>query len=215
MAEPSASLVIDVVSDVVCPWCFIGKRRLAAALAQRPDVAVTVNWRPFQLDPTIPRGGIDRKEYLRRKFGDDQRIAALHDHIRAAAADTGIAFRFEAIERSPNTLDAHRLIRWAHPLGVQDAVVERLFADYFLNGRDIGAPAVLAEAAASAGLDPAEVAARLATDEDEEAVREEIGTATRLGISGVPFFIFDGRYGVSGAQAPETLIEVIDRTLES
>ncbi|ALA18856.1 MULTISPECIES: DsbA family oxidoreductase [unclassified Chelatococcus] len=213
MAEPSASLVIDVVSDVVCPWCFIGKRRLAAALAQRADVAVTVNWRPFQLDPTIPSGGIDRKEYLRRKFGDDERIAALHDNVRAAAADTGIAFRFEAIERSPNTLDAHRLIRWAQPLGRQDAVVERLFSDYFLAGRDIGDHVVLTEAAASGGLDPAEVAARLATEEDKDAVREEIATAARLGISGVPFFIFDGRYGVSGAQAPETLVEVIDKTL--
>lgn len=213
MAEPSATLVIDVVSDVICPWCFIGKRRLAAALAQRPDVAVTVNWRPFQLDPTIPDGGIDRKDYLRRKFGDDERIAALHDNVRAAAADTDIAFRFEAIERSPNTLDAHRLIRWAQPLGRQDEIVERLFSDYFLAGRDIGAHAVLAEAAASGGLDPTDVAARLATEEDKEAVRDEIATAARLGISGVPFFIFDGRYGVSGAQAPETLVEVIDKTL--
>src|SRR5271170_2200780 len=136
-AEPS-EMNIEVVSDVVCPWCYVGKRRLEAALAQSDDAAVAVRWRPFQLDPTIPPEGLDRQAYMRAKFRDDARLAEAHTRLKALGAEVGIQFDFEAISRAPNTLDAHRLIRWAFEAGVQDAVVERLFSDYFEHGRDIG-----------------------------------------------------------------------------
>ncbi|MDJ1156877.1 DsbA family oxidoreductase [Chelatococcus sp. SYSU_G07232] len=211
---PSSELLaIDVVSDVVCPWCFIGKKRLGKALALRPDVLIELRWRPFQLDPTIPPEGMDRQDYLTRKFGSAARIAEMHAHIAETGAADGISFRFDAIRRAPNTLDAHRLIRWAHAEDVQDMVVDRLFAAYFLEGRDIGDHAVLRDIAEKTGLDGGRIAARLASSEDREAVQEEIATAVRLGVSGVPFYIFGRRYGISGAQSPAVLAAAIDRAL--
>lgn len=206
-------LSIDVVSDVVCPWCFIGKRRLDKARALRPDVPVAVNWRPFQLDATIPPGGIERRVYLERKFGSAERIAGIYARVAEAGAEEGIAFRFDRIERSPNTLDAHRLIRWAQGAGAQEAVVDRLFDFYFLDGRDIGDPVVLAAAAEQAGMDGGQVADQLSGDADRQAVVDDISAAARLGISGVPYFIFAGRFGVSGAQPAEALAEAIDKAL--
>jgi predicted DsbA family dithiol-disulfide isomerase len=211
MTEMSQKRVtVDVVSDVVCPWCYIGKRRLEAALATRPDVVVDVRWRPFQLDGTIPQGGIPRQTYLANKFGGPDKITEIYSRIAGVGREVGIAFDFAAITRSPNTLDAHRLIRWAAEPGLQGAVVEALFRAYFLDGRDIGDHAVLADVAAQAGLD-AGIAARLASDSDKDAVAEEIRMASELGVQGVPFFIFEGRYGVSGAQSAEVLEEIIDQ----
>ena len=170
-AEPS-EMNIEVVSDVVCPWCYVGKRRLEAALAQSNDAAVAVRWRPFQLDPTIPSEGLDRRAYMRAKFRDDARLAEVHARLRAVGAEVGIDFDFEAISRSPNTLDAHRLIRWAAASGVQDEVVERLFSAYFEHGRDIGDRSVLAEIAGECGMDAEAVERRFAGDGD---VRSDCG----------------------------------------
>jgi predicted DsbA family dithiol-disulfide isomerase len=199
---------ILVVSDVMCPWCFVGKRKLEGALALLGQTQARVQWRPFQLDPTIPPGGVDRRQYLQAKFGSGARAGALYSNIKKAGEEVGIAFDFDAIKISPNTLDAHRLISWAAAEGRQDAAVERLFADYFLAGRDIGDHQVLAEAAEAAGMDGARVKERLAGDEDRETVAHQVADAARAGIRGVPTFIFDGRYALSGAQASETLAEV-------
>ena len=208
MPEP---LAIDVVSDVVCPWCYLGKRRLDAALAR--ESGVEVRWRPFQLDPTIPSEGLDRQSYMRAKFRDEARLADIHARLTALGAEVGVAFDFAAIRRSPNTLDAHRLIRFASEAGLADAVVERLFADYFERGRDIGDRAVLVQASRDCGL--GEVGERLAGDEGAAEVRAEIDTAQRLGVDGVPFFIFAQKYAVAGAQSEEVLAEALARVREA
>jgi predicted DsbA family dithiol-disulfide isomerase len=199
-------LVIDVVSDVVCPWCFVGKRRLEKAIAIAA-VPVAVRWHPFQLDPTIPPEGKDRRAYLEAKFGTAERIAELHQAIAAAGASEGIDFAFDRIAVSPNTLAAHRLIRWAAAEGKQEAIVDALFRAYFLEGRDIGDAEVLADIAAAAGMDRTRVAARFASDEDRAEVESEIRSAQSVGVTGVPTFILAGRYGVVGAQAPQVLAE--------
>ena len=141
------NVIIDVVSDAVCPWCFVGKRRLEAALEQTGEDGVSVRWRPYQLDPTIPAEGLDRRAYMKAKFRDDSRLAEVHDRLKALGAEVGIQFDFDAIARAPNTLGAHRLIRWAEQAGAQDQIVERLFSDYFEKGRDIGDVEVLVAAA--------------------------------------------------------------------
>ncbi|MCP8940736.1 DsbA family oxidoreductase [Alsobacter sp. SYSU M60028] len=207
-------IVVDVVSDVVCPWCFVGKRRLGQALASRPDLAVAVRWRPFQLDGTIPPGGLDRQDYMRGKFGSLDRVASVHRRLEEIGATEGIPFRFDAIERSPNTLDAHRLIRAAQEAGVGEAVVEALFKAYFVEGRDIGDHAVLAEIAGQAGLDRDQAAALLASDALSDSVAQEIDAAQRIGVTGVPFFIFNGKYAVSGAESPDVLASALDRCEE-
>ena len=205
------AVAIDVVSDVMCPWCFIGKRRLERALALLDGIETTVRWRPFLLDPTIPPEGRDRKTYLERKFGGPERAAAIYAAIAQAGHDEGIAFAFDRIERSPSTLDAHRLIRWAgsQSEAVQDAVVEALFAAFFLQGRDIGDPQVVAEIAGANGMDGALVASLLATDRERPVVEQEIETARRMGINGVPCFILNARGAVIGAEAPENLAAAI------
>ena len=208
--EPT-SISIDVVSDAVCPWCFVGKRNLEAALASLGDAKVEVRWRPFQLDATIPQGGMSRKEYLTRKFGPDG-YGKMNQRLIDMGKERGIAFAFDRIERSPNTLDAHRVIRWAQSSGKQDALVERLFKLYFEEGRDIGDRELLADTAAEVGLDRAQVRAMLETETDKDAVQEEIATAQRLGVSGVPFFIFGGKYALSGAQPPQAIAQVIEKT---
>jgi predicted DsbA family dithiol-disulfide isomerase len=200
-------LTVDVVSDVVCPWCFIGKRRLESALAMTPDLDIDLRWRPFQLDSTIPPGGISRADYVARKFGD--RAASIYDRVRAAGADDGISFAFEKITRSPNTLDAHRLLRWALDAGCQSLLKERLLRMYFMEGADVGDHEVLVKAAVDCGMDADLTRKRLASDLDVENVRAEIDHIQKLGVSGVPFFILGGRYGVSGAQPPEALAEAL------
>ncbi len=180
-------LDIDVISDVVCPWCFLGKRKLDIAMKQVPHFDYEVSWRPFQLDPTIPPEGKSRHDYMSAKFGPEK-IAAIHARLEEAGRADGIAFAFDKITRSPNTLDAHRLIRWAQGSGQQSALVDRLFSLYFCEGADIGNRAVLLKAAEDAGLD-AELFERLyAEGVDIGPVREEISTAARMGVSGVPFF---------------------------
>ncbi len=209
-----APLSIDVVSDAVCPWCFVGKRRLEAALETLPDLAIEVRWRPFQLDPTIPREGLSRDAYLTRKFGPD-RAHDMHVRLETAGAEAGAPFAFDKIMRSPNTIDAHRLIRWAQPSGRQSEVVEQLFRAYFVEGEDIGDHATLARIAGAGGLDEAAIRARLASDMDLKDVEDEIAVAQRMGVTGVPFFILGGRYAVAGAQAPDALAGAIRKAAQA
>lgn len=204
---------IEIVSDVICPWCFIGKRRLEKAMALRPDIEFEIGWRPFQLNPDMPREGADRKSYLEAKFGGPERAKAIYARVAGEGAKEGIAFNFDGIQRTPNTLAAHSLLRWALEDGVQYDVKEKLFQAYFLQGRDIGDAAVLAEIAAEAGMDHAAVLGKLEQGIDADVIEAEDKMARELGITGVPFFIVERRYGLSGAQPPEVLLEVIDKTL--
>jgi predicted DsbA family dithiol-disulfide isomerase len=209
MAETSLS--IDVVSDVVCPWCYLGEKRLEAALASLDDIDVHISWRPFQLDPTIPPQGKDRTEYMRAKFGDVERLRESHERLASLGAAEGISFDFDAIAVSPNTLDAHRVIRWAGSAGetIQNRVVEELFSRYFERGQDIGDHAVLIKAARAAGMDASVVETLLPTDADADAVRTEIATASHMGVTGVPCFLLEGKYAVMGAQDAATLADAI------
>ncbi len=211
----SVPLAIDVFADPVCPWCWIGKRRLEAALAARPDVDAVIRWRPYQLDPSIPPEGLDRDEYLESKFDDVARLRATLDQVTAIGRDEGIAFLFADITRAPNTLDAHRAIRWAAEEGpvAQGALIERLFEAYFTESEDISDLDVIGRAAEEAGLDWETLRDRLDSDEDLEDVREEIAQARAIGVEGVPCFIFENKLVVMGAHPPEVLVEAIDRAL--
>jgi predicted DsbA family dithiol-disulfide isomerase len=202
--EPADVIEIDVISDVMCPWCYIGKRRLEKALAMVPGVPVDIRWRPFQLDHTIPETGMDRKEYLRNKFGSDEQAAQVYGPVRAAGKDEEIPFEFDKITISPNTLNAHRIIRWAMAESVQDAAVERLFQLYFIEGANLTDKTVLADAAVEAGLERA-----VESDADLEETRAEIAQAQQMGVTGVPAFIIGSRYAVMGAREPEAIAQAI------
>lgn len=206
---------VDVVSDVVCPWCFIGKRRLDAALAAVPDIGVEVQWRPFQLDPTIPPEGKDRRAYMIGKFGSQERIDQIHANIVQLGAVEGIAFDFDAIKVAPNTLDAHRVIRWAAGSGsdVQNRLVDILFRAYFEQGQNIGDHTVLLEAAQLSGMDARLVEALLPSDADRDEVKTEIATASRMGITGVPCFLLENKYAVMGAQETNVLANAIQQVV--
>ena len=173
MFDETEILTIDVISDVICPWCYIGKKRLEKGLALRPDVATEIRWRPYQLDPTIPMGGIDRQLYLLQKFGDPHKIVEMHKRIATVGLEEGIHFNFAAIERSPHTLDAHRMIRWAYDVGLVDEVVSGLFRAFFEDGRDIGDHEVLVDIGNIAGMRPEGVAKMLASDDDKNTVSME------------------------------------------
>ena len=211
MAEPRQTISIDLVSDVVCPWCYVGQKRVEKAIESLSDIDVDIRWRPYQLDPSIPAAGKDRREYMLAKFGSEQRIREIHARIEPLGAAEGIDFDFEAIKVAPNTLDAHRVVRWAANSGpgVQNAVVKRLFRLYFEEGANIGDHLVLVHAAADAGMDAAVVEALLPTDTDRDAVAQEVATASRMGITGVPCFLLEGRYAVVGAQETATLTDAI------
>lgn len=210
MAERE-TVSVDVVSDVVCPWCFIGQKRLDKAIAQLGDLDVEVRWRPYQLDPTIPPGGMDRKRYMLDKFGSEERIRQIHARVEALGEAEGIDFAFDAIKVAPNTLDAHRVIRWAGAAGSdqQNRLVRRLFQLNFEMGQNVGDYTVLAAAASESGMDAAVVETLLPTDADVENVRTEIATAQRMGITGVPCFLLEGRYAVMGAQDTDALADAI------
>ncbi|MEM7300381.1 MAG: DsbA family oxidoreductase [Pseudomonadota bacterium] len=211
------SVNIDIVSDVMCPWCYIGQKRMDKALEGLDDVDVKVSWRPFQLDPTLPPEGRDRREYLEKKFGGPERAKAIYQNIENAGLDEGIQFNFSAIGVSPNTLDAHRVIRWAGSAGdgIQEKLVTRLFEMFFLEGRNIGKHDVLIEAARDAGMDVSIVETLLPTDSDKEAVQNEIATAQQMGVTGVPCFIVDNKYAVVGAQEPEAIQNVIRQVADA
>ena len=210
-ASDGRAIALDVVSDVMCPWCYIGKRRLERAVAAMATTAVDVRWRPFQLDANIPRGGIPREEYLARKFGSAEKIKEIQGPVIAAGALEGIDFRFDLIRRSPNTIDAHRLLRWAHGEGLQGAVSERLFQLYFLEGADVGDGEVLVSAARDCGMKADLVGELLSSDAERDLVEEEIAQASRMGVTGVPTFVIGGRYAVVGAQDPRYIAGAIAR----
>lgn len=209
------ALTVDVISDVVCPWCYIGKRRLETALARlreaEPDLPIEVRWHPFELNPDLPPAGADRRDYLDAKFGGPERAQQIYARVRAAGETVGIPFAFDAIERQPNTLDAHRLIAWAQARreGDADDLVERLFRAYFLEGRYVGDRDELEHIAAAAGFDPDDARAFLASDALRGEVAGAEDHARRMGVSGVPFFIFAGRVAVSGAHEADTLLDAI------
>jgi predicted DsbA family dithiol-disulfide isomerase len=206
---------IDVVSDVVCPWCFIGKRRLEKALALKPGVPVEVHWHPYFLNDWIPREGIARNEYLTTKFGSPERYTDIAQRVSAAAADEGLTYAIDKISRQPNTLDAHRLIRWAEGIGKAAEMKQRLMDLYFTDGADLSNRAVLVQAAADIGLDADDVNEALASDQDVEQIEREAQSAKDAGIQGVPCFIFGGKFAVSGAQPPEYLAEAIERASQA
>ena len=207
------SLTVDVVSDIVCPWCFIGKRKLERALAEldssEPSLDVEVRWHPFQLNPDLPADGIPRTSYVEQKFGGAARAAGVYARVTSAGEAVGIPFRFDRIERQPNTFDGHRLIAWAQQQGDATALVERLFGAFFLEGRRIGDRDELARLAAECGWSHRDARAMLESDAMREEVENESREALDVGIQGVPFFIFNGSVAVSGAQDPATLLEAM------
>lgn len=201
--------VIDVVSDVICPWCFLGKRRLDAALAL-VDMDVFIRWRPYMLDPTIPPEGVGRKDYLLAKFGPE-RLATIHDPLIEAGKELGVPYHFDLITRTPNTLDAHRLIRWSHTVERQNEMVERLFMAYWSEGKDVGDRDVLAQCAGEAGINAAQIRELLDSEQDVAETRAEIAHATNIGVTGVPTFVLAQSYALVGAQSPEVLADAIGR----
>jgi len=202
---------IDVISDVVCPWCFIGKRRLEKALALKPGIPVEVHWRPYFLNDWIPREGIAREDYLTTKFGSPERYKGIAQRVSAAAAAEGLTYAMDKMKRQPNTLDCHRLIRWAEAIGKAAEMKQKLMDLYFTQGADLTDRETLVKAAADVGLNAADVRARLASDADVALIEQEAQSAKEAGIDGVPCFIFGGNFAVSGAQAPEYLAEAIER----
>ena len=206
---------IDVVSDIVCPWCFIGKHRLEKAIALNPDIPVEVHWRPYFLNDWIPREGISREQYLTTKFGSPERYKGIAQRVSAAAAAEGLTYAMDKISRQPNTLDAHRLIRWADEIGKAAEMKQRLMDLYFTEGADLTSHAVLAQAAADIGLDAETTRKALASDKDVAEIEREALSAKEAGIDGVPCFIFGGKFAISGAQAPEYLAEAIERMAQT
>ncbi|MFC3074228.1 DsbA family oxidoreductase [Shinella pollutisoli] len=206
------ALTIDVVSDVVCPWCYLGERRLEKAVeAVRGEVAVAVTFRPYQLNPDLPAEGVDHKKHLAEKLGGAAAVEAAHERLSGLGRADGIAFDFPAVKVSPNTLDAHRLMRWAMIEGpeVQRRVALALFRAYFEEGRNVGDRAVLLDVAESCGMDRAVVCALFSANADVDSVREEIGMARDMGVTGVPCFIIDNKYAVMGAQSADVLANAL------
>jgi predicted DsbA family dithiol-disulfide isomerase len=210
LAPPRARLQIEVVFDLVCPWCYLGTQRLRRTLRGRPDLAADIMWRPFLLNPDIAPGGVARQDYMLRKFGGEDRARRLHATIAELGRAEGLRFAFDRIRRIPPSLDAHRLVRMAERHGLADAAVAALFEAYFAEGHDIGDHGVLAMVAANLGLDPLVTRRALAGTQEAESVHADNLRAHRLGINGVPCFVVQGRHAIAGAQEPE----VIDRLLD-
>src|SRR5271156_3298732 len=202
-------LQIDIVSDVVCPWCYIGKRRIENALALAPEVPVEIHWRPFFLNNWIPREGISRDEYLTTKFGSPEAYKGIAGRVVAAAGEEGLSYWPDLVKRQPNTIDCHRLIYWAEAQGKAAAMEQRLMELYFRDGGDLTDIDVLVQAAADCGLDADEVRRRLGTDEDVALISGRAQEASDKGISGVPTYVFAQKYAVSGAQPAEQLARAI------
>jgi len=205
-------LVVDLISDVICPWCFIGKRRLEKAIAS-VDMPVSVRWHPFQLNPAMPKEGISRKEYRTRKFGSWERSLELDAKVIAVGKSEGINFAFDKIERTPNTIDAHRLIWFAGQHGCQDAVVEALFRDYFTDGRDISNRQTLIDVVSEAGLERQLAETMLSSDEGMEVTEKAAELARRHDLTGVPFFIINNAITLSGAQEPDTFLDAFRQAI--
>ncbi len=210
--QARAAVHVEVISDVVCPWCYIGKHRLEAAIAINPDIEVSINWRPYFLNPWIPREGIDRQTYLETKFGSVERYAVIAERVAAASAMEGLPYAPDKISRQPNTLDCHRLILWSRSATDPARVKQRLMQLYFAEGADLTDSNVLIETAEQCGMDRDLVRRLLASDADVDRVEGEATSAKEAGIDGVPCFIFGGSVIVTGAQSPEYLASAIERT---
>jgi predicted DsbA family dithiol-disulfide isomerase len=206
---------IDVVSDVVCPWCFIGKRRLEKAIALKPDIPVEVHWHPYFLNDWIPSEGMSREQYLTTKFGSPERYKDIAQRVSQAAAAEGLTYAIDKISNQPNTRDAHRLIRWADSLGCAAEMKQKLMDLYFTDGADLTDPEVLVQAAVSVGFNEDNVREALASDMDVAEVDEQAQSAKEAGIQGVPCFIFGSKFAISGAQAPDYLAEAIERAAQA
>lgn len=205
---------LDVVSDTVCPWCYIGKKRLDQALALHGGEGITLRWRPFQLDASIPDGGVNRKAYMEKKFGSDpDRAKGVVKAIREYGDALGITFNFDRIEISPNTLDSHRLIRWAGTAGCQSEMVDILFRRYFTDAEDIGRRDVLIDAAAEAGMDTDIVNDLLEQGADRELIQREDAMARQMGIQGVPSFVINSKWVMVGAQETQALVRMFEKLL--
>lgn len=207
------NISVDVISDVICPWCFIGKRRLEKAIAAY-DTPVPVIWHPYQLNPSMPKDGISRREYRIAKFGSWERSMQLDANIVSVGKQEGIHFDFDRMGRTPNTIDAHRLIWLSHKAGIQDAVVEALFLAYFTNGRDISNPETLIEVVVEAGLDRAKAEAVLSGNEGMEALKEARKLSDRYHVEGVPFFIVNSRITLSGAQSSYLFVAAFEQATD-
>jgi predicted DsbA family dithiol-disulfide isomerase len=207
----AAPIRLDVVVDTVCPWCWVGKRQLDRAIAQRPDQPFEIGYRPFELNPDMPQEGVDRKAYMKAKFGDRAGSGAIYEALLKAGQESGIAFDFDRIPVMPNSRASHRLIRWAGSAGCQGAVVEKLFERYFLRGENIGDPLVLIDVASEAGMDAVLVGELLMNDSDVDLIVEEEAIAHRLGITGVPFVIVNQQFAVMGAQDAAQYVKVFDK----
>ena len=204
---------IEIFSDVVCPWCYIGKKRLDAVLDTPVGEGVSLRWRPYQLYPNMPRDGMDRARYLEARYGADADRARVPERIAREAEEVGLAFDFahRPIEKMPNTFQAHRLLEFAELNGVQHELAEVLFDYYFCSGRDVGDAEVLAEASRGVGLDVAAVSEHLAGNEGADGVREQLARAVDVGVSGVPCYLLAGRFALPGAQTPEVMAQFIER----
>jgi predicted DsbA family dithiol-disulfide isomerase len=213
LAPPRARLHIEVVFDLVCPWCYLGTHRLRRTLRARPDLAADIVWRPFLLNPDIAPGGLARQDYMMRKFGGEDRARRLHNTIAELGRAEGIRFAFDRMRRIPPSLDAHRLVRMAERQGLADQAVQAVFEAYFSDGLDIGDQAVLAAIAGAIGMDQFATRRALAGVQDAEAVHADNLRAHRLGINGVPCFVVQGRNAIAGAQEPEVLERLLDVAL--
>lgn len=205
---------LDVFSDTICPWCYVGKRRLERALKQRPQPDLSIIWRAFQLNPAMPAEGMDRRSYIETKFGSPERARRIHDAVSLAGAGEGISFAFDRILRTPSTVQSHRLMRLALRHGRQSELLDELFRAYFEDGIDTGDIDVLTELAIAAGLPGPEARRFLSSQEERDMVLAEDQHARRQGINGVPCFIFNGRFALSGAQEPEALFQLFDLARE-
>ncbi len=210
LAPPKARLTVEVVHDLICPWCYLGTRRLLRTLRRRPDLLVDLVWRPFLLNPDMPRLGMSRSDYVVRKFGGEDRARRLYSSITEIGRAEGVQFRFDRVRRTPSSVDAHRLVRWSARFGRATSIVEALFAAHFADGRDLGEISVLSAIAASCGLDPATARAMLASDAELDGVHADNLRAHRLGINGVPCFVVGGRHAIAGAQEPEVIERLLD-----
>lgn len=213
LVPPRARLQVEVVFDLVCPWCYLGTRRLRRALRARPDILVDIVWRPFLLNPDIPAAGLPRQEFLTRKFGGEERARRLHATIAELGLAEGVPFRFDRIRRMPSSLDAHRLVRFASREGLGEAMVDALFHGHFAEGADLGHMDTLMQLAMRVGLDGGAVHRFLESGADADAVHAENLRAHRLGINGVPCFVVAGRHAIAGAQEPEVLERLLDVAL--
>ena len=210
LAPPKARLTVEVVHDLVCPWCYLGTRRLLRTLRRRPDLLVELVWRPFLLNPDMPRMGMARSDYVVRKFGGEDRARRLYSSIAEIGRAEGVQFRFDRVRRTPSSVDAHRLVRWAARFGRATGVVEALFTAHFADGRDLGESGVLCAIAASCGLDPLAARAMLGSDAELDGVHADNLRAHRLGINGVPCFVVGGQHAIAGAQEPEVIERLLD-----